>query len=249
MFDRFAAAGLKIERANKHITDLEAIVLALPDAYASTIESNVGGGQTVKYTAPLNLPQRAAQMALIIGDAIHNLRVSVEYAYLGAVERHAPSVLDSYTKFPTGQTRKNVEDALKNRKLDVLSPKLFQRVVSDIKPYEVGGNCLVKILHDLDISDKHWLLTPLMRVATVTDVVVEDEIGHPVTSNTWPIYGDGPYFIDFGPRHKVKNKGKLSIDVVFDDSEFPLLDGISVMDDLKDFSKIAAYVIQALDSI
>jgi len=105
MVDRFAAARLKIGRADKHIADLERSVNALPDAYASSIELNVGGGQTIKYTTPDNLAQIATQMALVIGDAIHNLRVAVEYAYLGAVERHAPSVLDKHTKFPTGKTR------------------------------------------------------------------------------------------------------------------------------------------------
>lgn len=149
-----------------------------------------------------NLPQIAAQMALIIGDAVRNLRVAIEYAYLRAVQRHAPAGLDSHTKFPTGKTQKNVEDALKGRKKDVTSPKLFNRIVAGIKPYEVGGNCIVKILHDLDVSDKHWPLTPLLRVATVRGVLVEDETGHLVTGNTWPVHGDGPYFIDFGPQHK-----------------------------------------------
>jgi hypothetical protein len=249
MFDRFDAARLKIERANQHILDLGSIVFALPDAYVSTIEPNVAGGQTVKY-APPDIAVLGVKMALIIGDALHNLRTAIEYAYLGAVERHAPSELDSWTTLPIGNTRKDVEDRLRARKIDVLSPKLFDGVISHIKPYEIGGNGLIKILHDLDISDKHWLLIPLMRVADISDIVVEDERGNTVMGNSYPIRGDGPFFIDFGPNHKVKNKGKLTVDVVFDEIDgISLLKGMPIMSDLKDFSKIAVHIVKILSCI
>jgi len=174
MLDRFVAAKLKIERANKHIGDRGAIVSALPDAYVSSIEINERLGQTIKYTPP-DVTKIAADMAVIIGDALHNLRTAIDYAYVGAIQKHAPSVLDTYTKFPTGETREEVENRLKGRKIDVLSPKLSNWIVTNVKPHIVGGNCLVKMLHDLDVSDKHWLLIPMMRVATITDIVVEDE--------------------------------------------------------------------------
>jgi hypothetical protein len=248
MVDRFSAAALKLERANKHIEDLGAIVSALPDAYVSTIEPNEKLGQTIKYTPP-DITKITSDMAVIIGDALHNLRTGIEYAYLGAVERHAPSALDCYTKFPTGQTRSEVESRLKGRGIDILSPKLFDRIVTNIKPYVVGGNCLIKMLHDLDVSDKHWLLIPLMRVATITDIIVEDERGHATTGSTYPINGDGPYFLDFPPNYTLKSKGKLTLDVVFDDTNIGLLKGMSVMSDLQDFSKIAAYIIQILNGV
>ena len=120
MLDRFAAARLKIERAEKHIADLGAIVTALPDAYASTVEPNEKLGQTIKYIAP-DSPKIAADMALIIGDALHNLRTAIDYAYLGAVQKRACSAFDSWTTLPVGETRKDVESRLKERKIDVLS--------------------------------------------------------------------------------------------------------------------------------
>lgn len=247
--DRFAAARLKIERANKHIADVSKLVTALPNSYVSSIERNPNGGESVKYTPP-DVAEFGVTLALLIGDALHNLRTAVEYAYLGAIQRHAPTTLDSYTKFPTGKTREDVESRLRGRKIDALSPKLFDRIVSYIKPYEVGGNGLITMLHDLDISDKHWLLIPVMRVADIRDIVVEDQYGIPTTGNTWPIHGDGPYFINFGPNYKVKNHGKLTVDVVFDEIEgIGLLKGMPVMDDLKTFSKVAMGVIQALNGV
>lgn len=246
--NRFAAARLKLERANKHIADVDAIVSALPNAYVSTIEPNVHGGQSVKYVPP-DIAGIGTAMALIIGDAIHNLRVAIEYAWLGAIQRHTPSVLKDQPPFPTGQVREDVEKRLTKRKINILSPKLFDGILTRIKPYVEGGNCLIKMLHDLDVSDKHWLLIPVMRVATISDIVVEDEQGGTVSGNTYPIHGDGPYFVNFGPAHKVKDKGNLTLEVVFDEVDIPLLKGMPVMSDLKDFSKIAVNVIQVLESI
>jgi len=238
---------LKIERADKHIADLDKIISALPDNYVSTIERHENLGlQAVKYSPP-DIPKISSVMALIIGDALHNLRTAIEYAYIGAVEKHAPSALDSYTKFPTGQTKEEVESRLRGRKIDTLSPRLFDGIITSIKPYVFGGNCLINFLHDLDVSDKHWLLIPLMRVAEVRDIVVEDEKGSIVTGNTYPIHGDGPFTISFPLNYKIKNTGKLTVDVVFDD--FDLLKGMPVMSDLHDFSKIAVYIVRVLKNI
>jgi hypothetical protein len=248
MFDRFTAARLKLERAEKHVADLEAIICGLPDAYISTIERHEDLGlQAVKYSPP-DLTKITADMAVIIGDAFHNLRTAIEYSYLGAVERHAPAALDTYTKFPTGETRKDVENRLKGRRIDLLSPKLFDRIVTNIRPYVEGGNCLITFLHDLDVSDKHWLITPLVSVAEIRDIVVENQEGSTVTGNTYPITGDGPYTVSFPLNYKIKSKGKLTLDVVFGEIDISLLKGMSVMSDLKDSSKITAYIIQILSS-
>jgi hypothetical protein len=249
MFDRFAAARLKIERADKHIADLERLVSSLKDSYVSTIERHESiRCQVISYSPP-DIPKLSSVMALVIGDVLHNLRVAIEYSYLGAIERHVPSVLDSYTKFPTGETRKNVEDALKNRKIDVLSPKLFDRMVADIKPYVAGGNCFIKMLHDLDISDKHWLLTPLARTGDVRGIVMEDEKGEFVTGDTHPVTGDGPYTVCLPLEYKIKDKGKLIVEVVFDEIDIPLLQGMPVMDDMETFSKTATHVVERLESL
>ena len=104
MFDRFAAARLKVERAEKHIADLERIVTSLPSLDFPTVETDVNSGyKIVKHFVP-DMEKIAVDMALIIGDAIHNLRVGLEYVYLGAIERHAPTILDEHTRFPSDTT-------------------------------------------------------------------------------------------------------------------------------------------------
>ena len=56
-------------------------------------------------------------------------------------------------------------------------------------------------------------------------------------------------FFDFGPGCKVKDKGKITVDVVFDDIDIPLLKGMPVMSDLDAFYKTAVHIIQTLNSL
>jgi hypothetical protein len=249
MFDRFAAARHKIERANKHIADLEKVIFTLQNSYVATVERHESiRAQVIIYAIP-DVPELGAAMALVIGDALHNLRTAIDYAYCGAIERHASTALDSYTKFPTAETREEVENRLRGRKIDILCPKLFERIATDIKPYTVGGNCLIKMLHDLDISDKHWLLIPVTRAVDARGIVVEDENGTLDTRDTNFVTGSGPYTVCLPLEYTIKDKGKLSIEVVFDDIEIGLLKGMPVMDDLKTFSKLSIHLVQVLDSI
>ncbi len=189
MIDRLTAARRRVERANRHIAHLEKIVASLPDLDIATVERDVSSGyQIVKHSIP-GAEKIAIEMALVLGDAIHNLRVGMEYAYLGAIERHAPSILDGNTKFPARyETRQDLESALRGRKVDILAPRLFDVLINQIKPYKVGGNEFFFRLHELEISDKHWLLVPVTNYAAVAGIIVEDKKGHALSG----IVGESP---------------------------------------------------------
>ena len=247
MVDRFDAARLKLKRANKHIADVEEIVLGLPNAYRSAIEQDEKTGLNVIRYYPPDTEKLASELALIIGDAIHNLRTAIEYAYLGVVERRAPAAFDDKTKFPVRETKAFVENALKGRKIDVLCPALFKWIVAEVKPYRTeDGNIVVTCLHDFDVSDKHWLLTPMLQVFDATGIILEDENGREITGNTHSITveGTGPYWIAFSRKFKVKDHGKVSPTVVF--NERNPFQGSTVLDTLSDFSKMAKYIVEIL---
>ena len=247
MIDRFSAARLKLKRADKHIADVQQIVLGLPDAYHSTAERDEESGlQIIRYFPP-DTEMLASDLAVIIGDAIHNLRTAIEYGYLGVIERRATSAFDEHTKFPIGETREFVENALKGRKIDVLCPALFQWIVTQVKPYRADdGNCIITCLHDFDVSDKHWLLLPMVQVFDATGIILENEQGHETTGNTYAITVEnaGPYWIAFPRNYKIKNNGKLSPTVVF--NERNPFQGSTVLGTLSDFSKTATYLVEIM---
>jgi hypothetical protein len=242
--DHFAQSDLKLKRANKHIADVNTIIRSLPDAYVVTIErDDKARQQSLKYNLP-NAENIALEIALVTGDAIHNLRTALDYAWVGTIGRLVPSALDSRTKFPVYPTRNDLEGALKGRKIDVASPALFKWIVSDTMPY-AGGNGSLCSLHELDIADKHTLLIPLMHITGVVGIVMENEkSGEVVKGNALAVTGPGPHFIPFEWEWRIKEKGKPSVDVLFGNG--PDFYGLAVSDMLSIFSTLTFSLLQSM---
>jgi len=141
--DNFAAARLKVERAVNHITELKRVIDELPECYSVEVEVNPESKKPSIKRAIRGLGTRREQIALLTGDAVHNLRTALDYAWIGVVKKLLPSALDDFSKFPVRKTREEVENALKGRKVDTLCPALYERVVSDIRPYFGGEDSIV----------------------------------------------------------------------------------------------------------
>ncbi len=56
------------------------------------------------------------EFSLIIGDALHNLKCALDYAWIKCLERHAPHAISDKTQFPTHATEKALEVALTDAK-------------------------------------------------------------------------------------------------------------------------------------
>src|SRR5258707_4747564 len=126
----FHDARLKIERANEHITNLNTIISSMPDAYSIAIERDKNTGtQKAKY-AVNDLEKFGPRLALIIGDAIHNLRTALDYAWIAVIAAHTTITPDRHTKFPFYDSREGLEGVLKGRKIDTACSELYDLVVS-----------------------------------------------------------------------------------------------------------------------
>ena len=100
----FGHAKLKVERANKHIADIEERVRRSPDAYAPSLKIDLKTGQQfVQY----GLTDRTLQpdLALIIGDAVHNLKCALDFTWCGTIRVLLPSALSGQSKFPIYEPR------------------------------------------------------------------------------------------------------------------------------------------------
>jgi hypothetical protein len=216
MDDLLRDSILKIGRAEKHIADLNATILELQDSYVSAVEHDSERGiVSLKYDSP-RAAHLVKEVALIFGDAIHNLRTSLDYAWVAIVRQVSPAMVDGYTKFPFRETARDLDAALTGRRIDVAAPRLFDGMRTDIKPYRGGNDSLCR-LHDLDIADKHLLLTPVVSYSSISDGTVEDETGRPHDLNTFGIEGDGPFYVSLNPGYKIKDHGHISVTVLFDE--------------------------------
>lgn len=187
-------ARLKLDRAKKHIADVQAIIAGLPDRYTATTEINPKAGNPVIKHDLRDRREIASELALIIGDAIHNLKCALDYAWGRSLGKIAPYALTGFTKFPVYPSSNQLEATLRKREIDTFAPVLFDLVISKLKPYE-GGNDSIWAIHRLDILDKHRLLIPVVEFVGIEDIEVENERGERVRGFSWATLQKPPYYV------------------------------------------------------
>jgi len=247
----FVYSRLKIERANKHITELDNAVREFlkPHPYGVRLEKDPESGNSLlQYGWTETVP--AEQFALIIGDAVHNLRTALDLAWVDTIQKIFGSA--KHAKFPVCETVAKLEsDLSKGRKIRDTCFALYDLMVSEIKPYE-GGNDAIWALHRLDILDKHRLLIPLLNVGAVT-LDVEDDRGNVWEDCTFVVTGasvgaHGPYTAISVPGNlRINRYGDPSVDILFDSGL--LAEGKHVIPTLRQFSEVVAGVVGHLELI
>ena len=82
----YGNAVLKIERADKHISDIEQRLLSSKDPYHLSLGIHADTGKQYLYYSLAEKYIRA-QLALMIGDAIHNLKCALDIAWIDTTQR------------------------------------------------------------------------------------------------------------------------------------------------------------------
>lgn len=215
----YGAARLKLNRAKKHTIDAQTAIVALENAYAPAIEQHPDtGAQSLIHDVP-DTREPIENLSLVIGDAIHNLRSALDYAWYATIERLLPDKLSRYTSFPIRKKRKDVENCLRGIEVDTRCKPLFDCVLSDIQPYEGGNNSSVLyILHELDITDKHLLSLGLSRRRQIRGITTTDKEGRIWRGSTLPFQDLGTGIIRFEAGITIQDKGKLSVAVSLEDA-------------------------------
>lgn len=163
--DHTLSARAKLERADQHINNFR---------IEETKFRKSGGYRSVAYDDP-KTGDRVIEFKLvahppplviaIVGDAIHNLRSSLDHLAYEMVRANGGTPNDA-TAFPIFFDCESFEASLE-RKIGGASKNVLD-LIKSLKPYQ-GGNDSLWHLHRLDIVDKHRLLIP---VAAHNDLVV-----------------------------------------------------------------------------
>src|SRR5260370_26464630 len=152
--ERLAGIRAKIERANKHISDLDAACGAFCETQEGQITSRMGpntGERSYYVQFVRDIP---LEIACNAGDAVHSLRSVLDHLahQLVIVNGNKPT---SVTNFPIcADASLYAERVVRSTK--GMSQKAMDRI-SEYKPYK-GGNDTLWRVHQLDIIDKHRLL-------------------------------------------------------------------------------------------
>ena|SRR6202521_5950669 len=242
----FESSHLKIDRAKQHINEIQTFISLLPDAYTATVEINPDGGNEVLKHDLRNRDKLISDIALMLGDAIHNLHCALDHAWMSVLTELCPASINYQTKFPIFPIRDKVEAALRGVKIDSAAPTLFDLVVNQIKPYE-GGNDSIWFIHILDIDDKHRLLLPVLEFVSILGIEVENEKGEIQKGSTWSGPQKPPYYVPIPLGWHFKEKGKVAFSVLFDDG--PTFQFSDIRDMLWAFSIQVVNVVQWLENV
>ena len=248
MSEVFTSSRLKVERAKQHISDLHARVLEFQasDFYTLSIENDAETGDDfIHFRETKTLP---ADIALVVGDALHNLKGALDIM-INAIVFTKLGRYDDFTRFPFRKTRDELVTAIKGGLIHQSSKAVADFIVDSIKSYK-GGNDALWALHELNILDKHRLLLPVLRMKALRDVRIEDDRGQPVPVGTLYFSGDRISFIPerIGHRNiKVTNYGKPSLFVLFDKG-LPL-QGEAIIPSLRRLTEVVTGIIEDIEKV
>ena len=153
----------KVERAKRHLGDLEADRRAYleADPYRAIRERDP---ETDKMVVRLRIdPPIPTKLSLILGDVAHNLRTALDYLACHLVETNRGTVTDR-TAFPVWRKNDSPTTAelggLVKDKLAGASPTAIAAVIG-LEPHEGGAGHQLWTVNEIDRLDKHQLLPVL----------------------------------------------------------------------------------------
>ncbi len=155
-------AWLKLERAREHILDVERAVenLTAPELYKISIKRDEGAYLSVDFES---LHDEGQYLSTIIGDAIGNLRSSLDYL-MGAVVKPLGGNPAKVT-FPFADNEKGFKGEVRAAPL-FLTPDLIA-IFDKIEAYEGGAGHNLWAVNKLRNVDKHRLLVTINHLAGI----------------------------------------------------------------------------------
>ncbi|MER9079950.1 hypothetical protein [Mesorhizobium sp. M0895] len=161
----FPGPRIKVERAYRHISELEAELRQFRERkpYHVFIEHDASAGMNhICYEVRETIP---ASWGAIIGDAIHNLRSALDLLVNDLVAMHGV-VKRGHARFPIFADDAAWTSSIK--RIKGVSPAV-QDTLQRLQPYKTGNRSL-RDMHEIDIADKHQLLVPAVTAAAVRDI-------------------------------------------------------------------------------
>jgi hypothetical protein len=171
MFQRdFEGPLLKVERADHHIQELERLLERYVAENRKRFspkrqERALKEGREVRFAEP------ARHTPTVLGDAIHNLRASLDHAYCILIEANGHTATD-YSKFPFGKDWPSVKGFINGQIKERSGPSDAVRdfIGAEVQPFPGGRNNLWD-LHRLDITDKHQRILPMGNYAFLSKII------------------------------------------------------------------------------
>lgn len=156
----FSGPLLKVERADHHINELERLLGRYVAENRKRFspkhqERAFKQGREIKFAEP------ERHTPTVLGDAIHNLRASLDHAYCILIEANGHATTD-FSRFPFGKDWSSIKGSIDGHIKAGNGPSEAVRdhIGSEVQPFP-GGRYNLWDLHKLDITDKHQRILPM----------------------------------------------------------------------------------------
>jgi hypothetical protein len=150
-----ASYTLKVDRAKKHIAEVNDF-LKKRRPFRYTVETDYEAGK--RSIGAKRNEAVIREIALAMGDAIHNLRSALDHRVWELVSPHCTESERKQIQFPFPKSPEDIKVRFEARKIH-RAPKEVWDALESLKPYS-GGNDDLVLIHELDVIDKHKLLVP-----------------------------------------------------------------------------------------
>jgi hypothetical protein len=189
----------------------------------------------------------AADAAVVIGDAVHNLRCALDHMAVQIATEADPSIDTKQLYFPFAKTRDDLIGSLKGV-IKVAGRPILDVILDKIKPYErPDGNSVLYALSALDNDDKHNLLTPSVSIARIDGISGFDaQHGIVLRDQTVILAGDTQMGVIGVPgQFQIADHGRATAEIVF--AKEGVLQGQAVLPALCQLLQIVAGAVQAIE--
>ena len=250
----FKDARLKLEWADRHILQLQAAWKAYCDSdfCELVVEDHPDGGQILKIVSVKPL---WADFALLLGDAVHNLRSSLDYAV-----NEILGWKDTRLTFPMSESFQELQDSFRtepevvegrtkrkgrNAPVEIAVPGIAEFFLDEIKPYRGGGNSLW-ILNKLSQRDKHRLLLPTVCIHEITGINAVDKNRNVLRNCSARVGAGGTMnMVDFAGGITIESYGKPTASILI--NEPGIIDSTSLLPALFEMRQACHETIRSLD--
>ncbi len=155
---------LKIERAKKHVNDLN----LLTNNFLSTAPFELWSRFKKKpYQRQVFVKQKEPipdEISLILGDAVHNLKSALDILAFGMAGDKAPE--PKRVLFPFSEKPDGLQGSIGNRQIALAGEKVVA-AIKELQPY-AGGDKYLYGIQTLDTRDKHHFIITTGQVAEVS---------------------------------------------------------------------------------
>jgi hypothetical protein len=143
------------------------------DCFRASIEQHPRTRHNIVETVLIRAIPKA--VSAIIGDAIHNAHSALDMA-LAQMVKEQLGYAPRHVRFPFQRSRQDLEAVCRRGELAQLGPAAAAALIEDIRPYP-GGNEDLCALHELDILDRHLLVTPQVVIVELRNMEFQDYTG------------------------------------------------------------------------